>query len=574
MSGALAAFVLFAVPAVPLALAGLWTLPRPRAAVLALLPWAALPALVAAVALEPGSQVRLTWVLFGAVLGVDELRRVFLAFTALLWLGAGLHARGYLRGDARAARFALLWLLAMAGNLGLVLALDVATFYTSFALMTFSAYGLVIHDGSGEALRAGRVYLAMAVAGEVLIVSGLVLAAQASLAPLMPMLADLPAAIAASPQRDLVIACLGAGFGIKAGLPLLHMWLPLAHPVAPVPASAVLSGAMIKAGLLGWLATLPLGHAALPQWGALAIGAGLMAALGAAFVGVHQRSAKTVLAYSSIAQMGLMMVGVGAALTLPALAPALVAVVALYALHHGLAKGALFLSVSVAQHPGRRARAALWVAIALPGLSLAGLMTSGAAAKLALKDQLATPDAALPAWWAALPLLLAVAAFGTTVLIARFLWLLRDADRGDRAPREVWLGWALLVAASALAALFVPTGAAALAAAGPKDALALAWPVLAGAAASLVAVRRLRAWPIPPGDVLAALGPLAAAATRIAARLLRTQAPQGGAEEPAERRFGHRDARGRDLEQLWRREAALVFALLLVVALAAMLGLR
>ena len=58
------------------------------------------------------------------------------------------------------------------------------------------------------------------------------------------------------------------GFGIKLGVVPLHFWLPLAHPVAPTPASAVLSGAMIKAGLLGWMRFLPLGEVAMPKWGA------------------------------------------------------------------------------------------------------------------------------------------------------------------------------------------------------------------------------------------------------------------------------------------------------------------
>ena len=73
------------------------------------------------------------------------------------------------------------------------------------------------------------------------------------------------------------------GFGIKAGALPLHLWLPLARPAAPVPASAVLSGAMIKAGLLGWLRLLPLGEAAAPslaQWGALLVALGLGFALG------------------------------------------------------------------------------------------------------------------------------------------------------------------------------------------------------------------------------------------------------------------------------------------------------
>lgn len=613
----MSALALLLVPTLPLALLALACLPGQRTRVSRLAPWAALPALLLALAGGPDDDVALRWILLGSVLGVDAHTRVFLAFTALLWLAAGLHARGHLRDDARRDRFNVLWLATMAGNFGLIVARDVATFYTAFALMTFAAYGLVIHSGSREALRAGRVYLTMAVLGEGLIVAGLLMAASLIATPLLPTLAQLAPAIAAAPQRDLIIAFLWLGFGIKAGLPLLHMWLPLAHPVAPVPASAVLSGAMIKAGLLGWLNTLPLGLASLPTWGTLAMAAGLVAAFGAALIGIHQKRAKTVLAYSSVSQMGLITVGVGAGLVAPALWPLLAPAVALYALHHGLAKGALFLGVAVAHHPGSRVPAALlWVALALPGLSLAGLMTSGVLAKLTLKAALAT-GAATPGWWALLPGLLGVAAVGTTALIARYLWLLRGEQRRHApagaatgrgnapeaaagqssptaepattgangpaadacAPGPVWLGWGLLLAASSFAfVLLPPLGLAATTPAAPGDVVALAWPVLLGAVLSITASRWLHAWPIPAGDVLAWLGALAAAMRKAGARLHAAVTGLAHAATP------HRPAawlrrharRWRELggafEHLWRREAALVFAAVLVAVLFASLA--
>jgi len=101
-----------------------------------------------------------------------------------------------------------------------------------------------------------------------------------------------------------------AGFGIKAGALSLHFWLPLAHPAAPVPASAVLSGAMLKAGLLGWIRFLPLARRRCPcrrhphQRGPRRGGARH----------VRRRRAeepKTVLAYSSISQMGIITTGIG-----------------------------------------------------------------------------------------------------------------------------------------------------------------------------------------------------------------------------------------------------------------------
>ena len=267
--------------------------------------WFALPFLLLAL-FAPDFSVDVPALLLGARFGLDVTGRAFLGFSALLWLLAGQYAVGYLRDDPARQRFMLLFCLTGMGNLALPLALDAASFYLAFALMTFAAYGLVIHAGSPEALRAGRVYLIMALFGEMLLLSALWHLAHA--APGL-LIADLARAAATDPTAR---ALLVAGFGVKAGLPVLHMWLPLAHPVAPTPASAVLSGAMIKAGLLGWLRFLPLGAVALPDLGAGLVGLGLAAAFLGVLAGLIQRDAKTVLAYSSISQMGIVTAALGA----------------------------------------------------------------------------------------------------------------------------------------------------------------------------------------------------------------------------------------------------------------------
>jgi hydrogenase-4 component B len=198
MSHALHAATVILALALPLGLAALWSVPHRRAVVGRLTPWSPLPALLLALFAEPGSSVQLDWLLLGSSFGLTEVTRVFLLFTALLWLGAGIYARGYLRDDPRRPRFELLWLLTLAGNLMLILALDVVSFYAGFALMTFAAYGLVIHTDKPQARRAGRVYLAMAVLGEGLILAGLLLAVVQADAGIQTLLTALPAAVAAS----------------------------------------------------------------------------------------------------------------------------------------------------------------------------------------------------------------------------------------------------------------------------------------------------------------------------------------------------------------------------------------
>jgi hydrogenase-4 component B len=455
-----------------------------------LTPWAVVPGLAVALLLPEGAHGAYPWLLLGLDLQLDATGRSFLLLTALLWGAAGLYALGYLQGDAHEGRFHLFYLLAMAGNLGLVLAADAIGFYLFFALMSLASYGLVIHAGGDEVRRAGRIYLILAVLGEMLLFAGLALQVSAAGGAHFAMLA-------AAPLQPLTAALLILGFGIKAGMIPLHVWLPLAHPAAPAPASAVLSGAMIKAGLLGWLRLLQLEGPGWPELGALLLVSGLAGALLAAVAGVLQHRPKTILAYSSVSQMGFMIAGVGLALILPDAAEALLAAAVLYALHHGLAKGALFLGTGVAE----RCRSP-WVmaVLAVPALALAGLpWTSGALAKTALKSPLY--DAAAP-WVGTVESLLTLAAVGTTLLMARFLWRAWAMPGKDRPglPWQMSVPW-LALSSVALLLPWLWRGAA-----GP--AWSLIWPLGLGALVAVAAARwgvGRRVPSLPEGDLLVPL---------------------------------------------------------------------
>ena len=432
-------------PLFPLLLILLLLWRRSRALATALAPWAAVPALLLALyaalyaALGPALSatvlgaaltgptvslaapaappMALEWpqLLLGLRFGLDGLGTVFLLLAGLLWSLAGWAAQIYHRHDERRHALWGFWLAALSGNLWLIVAQDAIGFYAGFALMSFAAYGLVVHARSADAWRAGRVYLIMAVLGEALLLSGLLLRVAGSESLALPLAAN------GGQHASLSTALIFLGFGVKAGVLGLHLWLPLAHPVAPTPASAVLSGVMIKAGLLGWMRFLPLSTEPWPLLGAAALLLGLLAALIAVLIGLTQRQPKVLLAYSSISQMGFMTLGIGAALLHPGGWPALAPALALYALHHGLAKGALFLGVAaVAQATGAARRWALAMQ-ALPALALAGLpLSSGFWAKDGLKQALSS----LPAPWPeALTWLLPIGALGTTLLMLRLLWL-------------------------------------------------------------------------------------------------------------------------------------------------------
>ena len=482
----------------PLLAAALLWWPRLRALGLRLAPWTPLPALVLAAAAPATHELHLPWLLLDTRLGLDETGRVFLLFTALIWLAAGGFARSWLAGDARRHAFAGFFLLTQAGNFGVCLALDAASFYFFFALMSFAAYGLIVHERSAAAWRAGKVYLVLALAGEMLILSGLLLAVVG---------------------HPLAVACLILGFGVKTGLPLLHVSLPLAYAAAPIPAAAVLAGAMIKAGLLGWLRFLPLGGTALPDAGTAMMLAGGLALFYGSIVGLTQRQPGALLAYSSISQMGGLAMAVGAGLLAPGLWPLLLPAVVLYAVHHALAKTALFLGLGVLQRRG--ATPGVMLGLALAALALAGApLTSGMLAKSVLKQALE----ALPAPWAdTLPLLLALGALGTALLMLRLLWLARRQPVPQDAPSSGLLApWLLiLVGVAGLTAGLAPasTWQAAWTA---QATLAAIWPLLAALALAVVALRlKLHAPAIPPGDLLVPFERTLAALWRQRSRLPR-----------------------------------------------------
>lgn len=480
------------VPLLPLLLAGLLLVPVRRPLVWRLLPWAAVPLLVPLLA--DSGVLELPWLLLGTRLGLDATATPFAWLALIAWTAAGGFARRMLPDDGRSTRFALFWLLTLCGNLVVFLALDMASFYFGFALMTFSAYGLILHEGSTTARRAGRIYLILALLGEACLIAGLLL-----LAALFGNadLRELPGHWSAVSAPLLPAMLLFTGFAVKAGLMPLHVWLPLAHPIAPIPASAVLSGVIIKAGLLGWLRFVPVGEIGLAGVGESVVALGVLSAFGAVLVGLVQARPKTVLAYSSISQMGLMAMLFGLGLVHPESWPLLSAVLGVFVLHHGLNKTALFLAMRMGNDGGSGTRFGLLLAaLALTGAPL----TSGALVKTLYKTQLETvgaPDVLL--------VLLTLSSLATGLLMARLLYLAWPRRRVS-APVSLAVGWWLLlvlaqllpwwwawrIGADELSHVFMPSGL-----------WAGLWPVLVVTALALLGGQWLRRVPsVPEGDLL------------------------------------------------------------------------
>lgn len=384
---------------------------------------AAVPALVAALLVPIGESLDLPWLLLGAHFGLDEIGRIFLIFTSILWIAAGIHAVASMRGTPHVERFNTFFLLAMAGNLWLIVGQDLVSFYVGFAIMGISSYGLVIHEGDRNALKAGKVYLVLTLGAELALFVALVMIASTT-GSILPTPEDLVE------LDDLAIGLLILGLAVKAGLIPLHVWLPLAHPAAPIPASAVLSGAMIKVALLGWLRFLPVGEIALPGWGLLFVFAGLATALYAAPIGILQSNPKVLLAYSSVGKMGLMVVTLGLMLIEPAMAPVAAIGLALYAGHHALTKGGLFLGVGLRKSAG--AQRLVFGGVVLLALAMAAVpLTSGAVAKYGIKPIFVDSD------WVWLQVAVALTTVATAWMMVRFVWLMWGLKRGHEAGHNV-----------------------------------------------------------------------------------------------------------------------------------------
>ncbi|MGB0722636.1 MAG: proton-conducting transporter membrane subunit [Gammaproteobacteria bacterium] len=409
---------------------------------------APLAVLMAAVLVPGGARLELDFLLLGSVWLLDDGRRALLLATALIWFAAAWQrARGAdcaprnSKPKGRNTGRDALFLLTFAGNLLVLVSLDAPGFFLGFALMGLAIIPLIARPvgSTGHGLgphrlahRAAAVTLALTILGEGLLLSALVMAAAG--AP------DLMLASLAANMNGPALTFALLALGIKLGAPLLHLWLPLAYTSAPAPIAAVLSGALMSAGAFALLNLLPLGREGFAAWGQVMIGVGLFSTFYAVAVGLCQRLPGALLGYSSMSQMGLLMALLGWTLTqgsVAGIATATALVVTVYAIHHGLLKGALFLLVGRRGAPSHALTVTL---VALLGLALAGLpLTSGWWAKELLKTTLA--DA--PWAW-----LLSISGIATTLLMARLVLLIRHRALAFRPGHRVRVG-----ARSAVAAL-------------------------------------------------------------------------------------------------------------------------
>ena len=326
---------------------------------------------------------------FSPALGVDPLSGFFLALLALTAIPTLVFAGAYLDGIGRpsARRWVAALLAAFLLSLtGVVVARDVTSFLASWELMTMVPAASILVVRRDAAVR-GAVYAYVAIThlgGAGVWIALLIASHYGALGH--------PQALAAAggaTQTAVAIAAL-LGFGTKAGFIPLHSWLPRAHPVAPAPMSALMSGMMIKVAIYGlvrvefdWLGARPL-------WLGLALlGLGLLSSLGGVLWALAQHDLKRLLAYHSIENVGIIALGLGASLLFLHAGDRLWAAIAFgaamfHTVNHAVFKTLLFLGAGAIEratgsldldHLGGLLRQMPWVggAFLVGAMAIAGL---------------------------------------------------------------------------------------------------------------------------------------------------------------------------------------------------------
>lgn len=189
---------------------------------------------------------------FDIVLNADSLSLLFVGLSAMLWLLTTMYAIGYLKGGGNQSRFFGFFSLCVSATTGVALAGNLFTLLIFYEFLTLSTYPLVVHKGTKEALKAGRVYLIYTLTGGIVLFFAMVwlssLAGPADFTE-QGILAALPGRN--HTQMTIIFVLFMLGFGVKAALFPLHGWLPQAM-VAPAPVSALLHAvAVVKAGAFG-----------------------------------------------------------------------------------------------------------------------------------------------------------------------------------------------------------------------------------------------------------------------------------------------------------------------------------
>lgn len=259
---------------------------------------------------------------------VDGFRGLYALIAAFMWLVSTLFSFDYMAHYSKKNRYYFFLLLTLGATVGVFLSADFFTMFLFFEIMSMASYVWVAQDEKKESLRAAETYLGIAVIGGLCILMGMFLlfgelgnlstAGEIGGNGGLLLMADRQYSQAAllGIHRGRVLAAgllMLAGFGAKAGAVPLHIWLPKAHPVAPAPASALLSGILTKTGVFGTMLLTLQVFFGNRKFGLLIFGLGILTMVTGAALALFSVDLKRTLACSSVSQIGFIFTGVGTA---------------------------------------------------------------------------------------------------------------------------------------------------------------------------------------------------------------------------------------------------------------------
>ena len=276
----------------------------------------------------------------------DGLSRLFGVLVTIVWLLVGIYSFRYLKETRKQVMFYGFYLIALGVLQGVGLAGNLVTFYLFYEWMTLMTVPFVFYNRTKESIRAGRKYLFYSVAGASFALAGIFLLAGNSDG--LKFAGEALSANANSVEVLLASVFLLIGFGTKAGMFPMHGWLPTAHPVAPAPASAVLSGVITKAGVLGIIRSFYYVIGMEYLAGTYVQTVFLILSLVTVFMGFmlayKEKILKKRLAYSTVSQVSYVLFG------LALFTPAGFAAALLHMVFHSVIKNGLFLFAGTVIH--------------------------------------------------------------------------------------------------------------------------------------------------------------------------------------------------------------------------------
>lgn len=301
-----------------------------------------------------------SWSVPGGVLDfiLDPLAAFFLLPVLVLGMLCAIYGVGYLKGNPQWKSVGTSWFnynLLLASMSVVILAGNAILFLIAWETMALTSFFLVTFENQkAQVRRAGWIYMIATHLGTAFLLALFVFLGEKAGSFSFAAFAEAGAALPVSVTGAAFVFAL-IGFGAKAGFIPVHVWLPEAHPAAPTHVSALMSGVMIKTGIYGLLRILGCLGAPSPWWGWCLLAVGLVSGIVGVIFALAQHDIKRLLAYHSVENIGIILIGIGLgyiglAYGFPAIALLGFAGALLHVLNHALFKGLLFLGAGSVLH--------------------------------------------------------------------------------------------------------------------------------------------------------------------------------------------------------------------------------